>query len=359
MQAIYSFFGYPLGWVFWLCYQIFNNYGISLILFTVILKLLLFPLSIKQQKSSAKMAIYQPRLTEIQKKYKNDKKKQQEELMNFYEEEHYNPSSGCLPTLIQFPILFGLIDVIYRPITHLLRIPSDIIEKCTPIAREVLTAKFPSSAPEIGIIRAVGADSSKFASVGAEYIDKIKSVDLNFLGMDLSQTPSIAWNLLLIIPILSFITAILLSLVSLRTNPAYNPNTAGSGALKTSMLIMPLFSLFIAFQVPAGVGFYWMLTNILSIAQSFVLFKLYHPDKLKAQIEEERQQRKEASKKILKQVEVKNKNGDAVVFDKEMSEKEINRLRLAKARQLDALKYGEEYIEDEVLQEKAKSKKNK
>ena len=134
MQFINSIFGYPLGWLMWLCYKIVANYGIALIIFTLLTKLILFPLAVKQQKSSLRMARMQPKLEELQKKYGKNKEKYNEEMLKLYDEEKYNPMSGCLPLLIQFPILFGLIDVIYKPMTHILRIPSDVIKIATDIA---------------------------------------------------------------------------------------------------------------------------------------------------------------------------------------------------------------------------------
>ena len=128
-------FGTPLGWIMWLLYQVIRNYGIVLILFTILVKAALFPLSVKQQKSSAKMAIFQPKIAEIQKKYANNKQKQQEEMMKLYEAHGYNPMSGCLPLLIQFPILFGIIDVVYNPLTHILRIPKDTIASAVEILK--------------------------------------------------------------------------------------------------------------------------------------------------------------------------------------------------------------------------------
>ena len=124
MEFINSIFGYPLGWLMWLCYKIVSNYGIALIIFTLLTKLILFPLAIKQQKSSLRMARMQPKLEELQKKYGKNKEKYNEEMLKLYDEEKYNPMSGCLPMLIQFPILFGLIDVIYKPMTHIRRMSS-------------------------------------------------------------------------------------------------------------------------------------------------------------------------------------------------------------------------------------------
>ena len=103
-----SILGYPLGWIMWAIYKVVNNYGVALILFTVLVRLALFPLSVKQQKSSAKMQVFQPKMQEIQKKYANNKEKQQEEMMKLYEQHGYNPMAGCLPSIIQMILLFGM-----------------------------------------------------------------------------------------------------------------------------------------------------------------------------------------------------------------------------------------------------------
>lgn len=138
MRTIYAILGYPLGWIMFLCYHLVNNYGLALILFTILTKLVLVPFAVKQQKSMVKMAAFRPKMEEIQKKYANNKEKLNEELLKLYEKENYNPMSGCLPVLIQFPILFGLIDVIYYPLKHILRLPADTINAATEIAKQVL-----------------------------------------------------------------------------------------------------------------------------------------------------------------------------------------------------------------------------
>ena len=126
-QIINTVFGYPLGWIMWLCYKIIPMYAVALVLFTIITRLVLLPFSINQQKSSVKMKIIQPKITEIQSKYANNREKMQQELEALYARENYNPMSGCLPMLIQFPILFGLIDVIYKPLTHIARLSAEAI----------------------------------------------------------------------------------------------------------------------------------------------------------------------------------------------------------------------------------------
>ena len=135
MGFISEIIGWPLGWVMWLGYQIFRNYGVALIFFTFVSKALMFPMTLKQQKSSVKMALIKPKLDNIQKKYANNKEKLNEEMMKLYQDEGYNPMSGCLPLFIQFPILFGLINVVYNPLTHIIRLSKEVIEQGLEIAR--------------------------------------------------------------------------------------------------------------------------------------------------------------------------------------------------------------------------------
>ncbi|MCI5802015.1 MAG: YidC/Oxa1 family membrane protein insertase, partial [Oscillospiraceae bacterium] len=138
MELINSIFGWPLGWIMWFCYLVVRNYGIALILFTLLTKLMLLPFAVKQQKSTIKMAIFKPKMDAIQKAYGNNKEKLNEELMKLYEKEGYNPMSGCMPMLIQFPILFGLIDVVYKPLTHILRLSSAEITIATDAAKGLM-----------------------------------------------------------------------------------------------------------------------------------------------------------------------------------------------------------------------------
>ena len=112
MNFIMTIFGYPFGWLMYGLYHLVSNYGVALVLFTLIVKVLLFPLGLKQQKSSVKMQIIQPKIQEIQAKYKNNQAKMNEELQALYAKENYNPMSGCGTLLIQFPVIFGLLDVV-------------------------------------------------------------------------------------------------------------------------------------------------------------------------------------------------------------------------------------------------------
>ena len=124
---MFKFIEIPLGGILYFCYMFFKNYGLALILFTLIIKILLLPLAVKQQKNTAHMASVSPKLEKIKKKYGNDKQKYQEEQMKIYSEEGVNPMASCLPLLIQMPILFGLIYVVYAPLTYILRFSESTI----------------------------------------------------------------------------------------------------------------------------------------------------------------------------------------------------------------------------------------
>lgn len=338
MGFISNLFGYPLGLIMKFLYGVFNNYIVALILFTLVTKIIMFPLSIKQQKSTAQMAVFKPKLDAIQKKFANDKNRQNEEMMKLYTEYGYNPSSGCLPLLIQFPILFGLIDVIYKPLTHVFSISSSALSSATEIAKNMLGSAYNITNAEVSIINAVKENASAFAKVfNSAEIESISAFDMTFLGLDLSATPTFGWNILMIIPILAGITMIAQTFFTTRLSGSAQV-TGGSG--NVMMYSMSLFTVVFTFSVPAGVGLYWIVSNILAIGQSFVLNKIYNPKKLAAEYEEKIAAIEEAKKKKVK-VEV-NKDGKKQVVEKTLTEKEINRMRLAKARELDNEKYGAE-----------------
>lgn len=362
-------FGTPLGWIMWLIYEAIQNYGIALIIFTILIKACLFPLSIKQQKSSAKMSVFQPRINEIQKKYANNQQKQQEEMMKLYEAHGYNPMSGCLPMLIQFPILFGIIDVVYYPLKHILRLDKEIITSLTDIVSQHVNAP---GQLELQVISAVQdpARVGWFSSIDPEIISSIQNFDYTLFGLDMGLIPTVGWNWLVLVPILSGITSLGVSLLSMRLTPGAKENN--KGMMKSMMYMMPLMSVWIAFSVPVGVGLYWIFSNLLSGVQSVILHFMYNPEKYKAEYEQkmkeederrrqerlERQRKRreagleeeeeEKPKKKKKPVPAEEEKPAAPARDPHaeyMSAKEINRRRLAEARRRDAEKYGEEYVE--------------
>ena len=336
--------GVPLGWVMKFIYGFIQNYGLSIIVFTILVKLLMLPMAVKQQKSQAKMAVIQPQMMELQKRYANNQQKLQEELAALYAREGYNPAGGCLTLFIQFPIIMGLYDVIYKPLTHILALGEETLTKASEIATSLgmLPERLYSAEPYI--ISAVQNDPAAFSALGTDVISKIQDLDLYFLGINLGDTPTMAFNMLLLIPILSFASQMLMTVISFRNNStgADNPSMAG---MKATMYMMPFLSAWICFSVPAGVGMYWIVSSVLSLLQMLILNKFYNPKEMaeKARIESEKRRELEKAERAKRREEAKA--GEAEAKRKALSQKEINRQKLAEARRRDAEKYGEVYVE--------------
>lgn len=298
-----GFLGTPLGWIMKFLYSFISNYGLVLVLFTIIIRAALFPLNVKQQKSSAKMALFQPKLQKLQKQYGKNKQRYQEEMMKLYEEEGYNPMSSCLPMLIQMLVLFGIIDVVYYPLRHLLGIPRDVISQAIKVLSDAHVKV--TSGAELLIINIIQgrsdvANPEIFKGVfNEDMLNKISNFDLNFLGFNMGVNPQFSWPTILI-PIISGLTSIGVTVLTLKLqkkNGMMADGQAGMGMMKGMMYIMPIFSTWIAFSLPIGVGVYWIVGNILSFIQSIVLYKFYSPEKLKAQVALEAEKNKKKKKK--------------------------------------------------------------
>lgn len=483
--------------------------GIAIIIFTLIVKLATLPLTIKQQKSQAKSAIFAPKVQEIQKKYANNREKQQEEIMKL-QQQGYKPMGGCGTIILTMIILFGVIDVVYKPLTHLVHLNSSKItsfveesyniELTEFIVKEVSKSDTSAldesglkkhesvvrdteklikyynehcleegeSAIDIGVFKELNQDNIKIVKTAMKQVmldeyaenDKIalftdtdffaitksekaelealgsdeekeayraehsfgsymstafstarlhygsykvaneesvafsatssmqrelyaleqfgtvteKGVicadlyseavlrselktelnelydNLNFVGIKLGQVPKEHMGFpMLLVPIISFLLSFAQTFITNKLTQKNNPEQAAAmnmGPMKIMMYIMPLFSVWIAFTVPAGAGFYWAVNYAFGIIQTLALNKLYNPAELreKAAAEWEEQNRAEKKKKSI--------DVDAVIVAEEdneetLSQKEINRRKLAAARKAQAEKYGEEYHDDD------------
>jgi YidC/Oxa1 family membrane protein insertase len=262
----------PLGILLGYIYSHVNSYGLALIIFTVIAKIVLLPFSIKQQKSMANMARIQPKLYELKKKYKNDQQTLSQETMRIYKEENVSMLGGCLPLLIQLPILLGLYQVINRPLTYVLRLSGE------QIASVVQTLGLGFTESQIKAKELVIAQAMKVNAHLLPEFSKIGFIDFNFLGLNLSQTPSISTpSLLWIIPLLAALSSFFSTQLTAKATPGTG-SSSGSAAQAASMsksmrYMMPVMSLWITFTMPGGVGFYWLLTNLLMVVQQYALNK--------------------------------------------------------------------------------------
>lgn len=354
MQFIMTIFGWPLGFVMLGCYMLTgNHYALAITLFTVITKLALLPLSVKQQKEQAKMAVFQPKLQNIQKKYGNNKERYNEEIQKLYTEEGYNPMSGCLPSLIQFPILFGVIDVVYKPIYHILRASNSVIEEMTAIAEAAgHVLEKGSYYNQIKLLNIVKEDPELFSAIDAELVQKIVDFDMNLFGLDLGVVPQFsityegAFNWYLLIPVLCGVFQLAMTFFMQKSNP----NSQQSGSMNIMLYMMPLMSVYIGFIVPAAAGFYWTLSAVTQFIQTIAFNIFLNPKKLAAEMEakveaekeEKRAKRQEAREKLK---ELQRERNAKYAQNENPEQKELNKKKLAEARKRAAEKYGEKYEE--------------
>ncbi|MEG0340225.1 MAG: YidC/Oxa1 family membrane protein insertase [Oscillospiraceae bacterium] len=328
MFSMFGFIAVPLGYIMDWIYMVVQNYGVTLIIFTIVTKLAMFPLSIKQQKSTAKMSAYQPMMQEIQKKWANDKQRQNEELMKFQQEYNISMSGGCLPMLVTMVVMFGLIEVIYSPLVYLFHIGKDVVAQAITLGGITNT----SIAAQSELMNMIALNNEKFIPLlGADKVAAISNFNFNFFGIDLSQIPQLGFNLTIIIPILSIVTMIAMQLATTKMS-----GQQMTGMMKYLPWIMSLMFVTYGFQVPGGFSLYYTASNILSFIQAVLLKKMYDPDVMKVQFAEE-VERKKAEKKKKKQVVVKTADGEEQV--KDVTEAELARMRLARAREMDAQRY--------------------
>jgi len=369
---MFSFIGAPLGWIMSWMYELIQNYGIVLILFTILVRLLLFPLNIKQQKSTAKMALLQPKQEKLQRKYGKDKQRYNEELMKLYEEEGYNPMASCWPMLLQMLFLFGIIEVVYRPLQYILKISKDTIEAATEILTSVGEgAAANATNAQINIISILqGTNTSYAADVVAkieacftpEALEAIRSFELNCFGLNMGGNINASWPLILL-PILSGVTSLIVSILSIRQqkkNAASKEQQQTMKTMNTMMYLMPVLSVWMAFKFPIGFIFYWIASNVFSIAQTAILGTVYSPEKMKAKVEAENAERKknptrfqQAMKDARKMQAIKegrtfddkpvDLTEEGEVPAEETKKQMTSAERIAAARKRMAEKYGDDY----------------
>ena len=335
--------GWPLGYVMEWIYKLIPNYGWDIILFTLLITLVKIPLQLNQQKSMARMSAYQPLVADIQKKYRDKPDKQQEELMKL-QEQGYKPTAGCMPMLVNFLVMFGVIEVVYRPLQRIFHIGADALTA----AGEALTTlgiSFTTVTRDTNIIAQVIAGESTVTSCFTP--DQVSTITefgqhMDFFGIDLTRVPQYslaAENLpLLIFPVLAIVTMFISTHISMKAS-----GQQMQGSMKLTMYMMPLMYLFFCFTYPLAFSLYYVISNIVMTAQTQVMRKVYDPDKMRKEIEAQIAEKKKQEKRGVKNTTVKvtdPKTGETT--EKNLSASEMNKRRLEYARKLDEERYKDE-----------------
>lgn len=282
MALLHHSLGVLLGHVMTMCYDLLENYGIAIILFTLLTKIILLPISIWVHKNGIKVVRLQPELNRIKASYFGDADRIAEETSVLYKREKYNPFASLIPLFIQIILLMGLINVIYHPLDNLLHFDPAVTEALIQQAA-ALTGMDPATASiQLSVVDAMknpanGAAFQAVPGMGLELLESVRSLNMGMLGINLAQTPVFAGGMLRMLPLMAGASAFLLCVVQNRLNPLQAEQ--GKWGKAGTMAVSVGISLFLGAFVPAGVGFYWICSNLLTILQQLVLNKLIDPKK--------------------------------------------------------------------------------
>ncbi len=272
----------PLGYIMYICYHIVDNYALAIIFFTLITKLILLPVSIWVHKNGIKIVKLTPELNRIKLKYFGDGDSIADETQKLYKREGYNPLAGLIPLFLQIILLIGLIQVIYNPLTHLFHLDDSLAQELTTQLCTLTGANPESGSLQLQVVSGIqsGAYTADFLAVtgmGADIAAQINSLNLNVLGFNLGGIPAETGGILIFIPLLAGAASFILCICQNKLNPlqAQQGQAGQIGTMAASVGI----SLFLGFFVPAGVGFYWICSNVLSILQQYILNFMVPPAK--------------------------------------------------------------------------------
>ena len=295
MSTIGYYICVPFAWLVRLFYDLTNSYGVALILFTLVIKLIMLPFQMKSKKSMMRMSRVSGQMQELQKRYAKNQAKLQEEMQKLYEEEGVNPMSGCLWSFLPLPILMALYSIIRQPITHFMMLSKDVLQTVVQSVADagvdltnIVMMDKATGAPalkdglyqmaaygQINLVKAV-------QEMGLSTPDGWFNVNYKFLGLDLTATPweyvksfTFTWAVIgvILIPILAGLSQFVFSKLTMKTQP--QADAAGGASMKSMMYMMPLFSVYIAFIMPAALGVYWIAQSVFSLIQEAILNKTF------------------------------------------------------------------------------------
>lgn len=295
-----NIFGYILDWI----YNVVGNYGWAIIIFSIIIKLLLVPISVKQQKTVKKTNKIQEKMKEIKVKYKNNPEKLNKATMELYRTENMSPFSGCLSAIVQIILLFAVFYLVKSPLTYMKKVDVNIIDKYTTISKQYDLSEQNNAYPEIVILREINNikelknkdiqeddDKINVAEINDEELDNL-DINMDFFGLNLAQVPtrSSDWKAY-IIPFLYVVMSIVSMKFTMATNnKAQNKKKEDGKALvkkdgeeefdpvaqmnKNMTYIFPIMYLSVALIAPLGLALYWLMNSILIIIERLILNKV-------------------------------------------------------------------------------------
>lgn len=272
-----NFIAELLGKLIEIIYRITSeNYGLSIIIFTIITKLILLPLNIKQVKSTEAINKIKPEYDKIMEKYKNNKEKQAEEITKLYADNKISPMGGCLLAIVQIPIILAMFYIVKQPLTYVLNYPEEEIK--------IYTAQI------VGKENASDVTDKELKAYEIQVAKDNNLIDMEFLGMNLGDIPSNTFSkdeskkvspLTLIIPVLSFVLSIIQTKMMNKNNSKVVQSDEQNDMQKSMNFMMPLLSASISYSMPLALGMYWLLGSVFGMIQQIVTKKIMSNDNIK------------------------------------------------------------------------------
>ena len=292
IEGFWDIFYAPIGWLMRVCYNLVPNYAVALLIFAFIIKLVLIPLGIKQQKNSIKQSKMYPYEKALAKKHqiakipKNPQLQSEAEKVRYqkynaekgeiYERIGFNPLGGCLPLLIQLPIVILVYNVVRNPLRYICGLSKDMVAKIKEVAATI-TEISAEKIDEITALRTMRENFSSFSSIEGFELTLEELPNFNVFGLDMTVTPQGASAIYLLIPLLTFIVVYATGKLTRKFSyqpPKDDTNPSAETSMKIMNMAMPLMTVFFTFTIPAIVGIYWTYQNVIGVLHQFVMSKV-------------------------------------------------------------------------------------
>ena len=298
----------PFAWLTRMFYQWTGSYGVAIILFTLVVKLVILPFQLKSKKSMMRMNRMQGKIKDIQTRFANNKERQQQEMADLYAREGINPMGGCLWSFLPLPILIALYYIIRTPLRYFMNLSETVIAEIRTLAESLgyvaATEGNAVAYEQIYLTKFIHEHWENFAGK----FDGLLDVNYQFLGMDLAETASnvmgqfphggwAVWGLLL----LPFIAAALQLVMSIASMKASSNTMNGSN--KMMLYLFPLMTIWMGFMFPAALCLYWIVNSAFSAVQELLLNKVFAKALDREETEKEREKREKRAAKMMAQRE--------------------------------------------------------
>ena len=295
----------PFAWLTRLFYSLTGSYGLALILFTLVVKLVILPFQLKSKKSMLRMNRMQGKVKDIQTRFANNRERQQQEMAELYAREGVNPMSGCLWSFIPFPILIALYAIIRTPLRYFMSLSTSVIEEIGTLAGTLGYEASNNTYDQIYLAKFIHEHWESFAGK----FDGLVDLNYSFLGMDLASQPSTLlsqfpgggwpmWGAILL-PIISAGIQFAMSFITMRTN-----GSAPNGSTKTMMYMMPLMTLWMGYILPSALCIYWIANSAFSLIQEVTLNEYFNKILDREETEKEKAAREKRYAKYQRQKEL-------------------------------------------------------